>query len=309
MATMMSPGRRSPAAAFPCSVTSAEKGTRGQPQCYLGGAGGSETPPQAIPRPHAHQWEAAFNCSIPSCSPPASPWLRSRRMVGYSQFRAGHRIPPCWDAPTHRGPHSPAKAVPAPLPGCTLAWGTKVTATTAGNLAQPCPTQGTLSSAVGLFPWSRIPQGQQTGFAPRSSPARRRPSSPPRGEGARGGTPTLETVMGFPKSLPPVMRKPQGAGPAKVTVTGMAAGGSGRAGSGSVRKPRGAKGTRQRGALSSLHEAQPARWRPPLVPVPPRVPNTGLMEAFLPGRGPTSSHSRWVPAATAASSCLPGAPG
>lgn len=40
----------------------------------------------------------------------------------------------------------------------------------------------------------------------------------------------METVMGFPKSLPPVMRKPHGAGPAKVTLSGMAAGGSARRG-------------------------------------------------------------------------------
>lgn len=56
------------------------------------------------------------------------------------------------------------------------------------------------------------------------------PSIPPQGP---GGAPTLETVMGFPKSLPPVMRKPHGAGPGRVMVTGMAAGGwAGAAGSG-----------------------------------------------------------------------------
>ena len=129
--------------------------------------------------------------------------------------------------------------------------------------------------------------------------------------------------MGFPKSLPPVMRKPQGAGPARVTVTGMAAGGSGREGSRGVRKPWGAEETRQRRALSSLHEAQPGS--PPAGGLPlsplhptgprpctPRVPSTGPMEtgsAFLPGRGPVSSRRRRVPAATAASSCCPGTPG
>lgn len=134
----------------------------------------------------------------------------------------------------------------------------------------------------------------------------------------------METVMGFPKSLPPVMRKPQGAGPAKVTITGMAAGGSGRAGNGGVRKRRGAEGTRQRRALAFLHQAQagrpPAGGLPPQSPLhpsgsqsrTPRVPSTGLMEtgsAFLPGRGSASSRRRRVSAATAASSCCPGAPG
>ena len=78
----------------------------------------------------------------------------------------------------------------------------------------------------------------------------------------------METVMGFPKSLPPVMRKPQGAGPAKVTVTGMAAGGSGRAGSRGVSKPQGDEGTRRRRALSFLHPPA-ASPRPHCTPPAP----------------------------------------
>lgn len=105
--------------------------------------------------------------------------------------------------------------------------------------------------------------------------------------------------MGFPKSLPPVMRKPQGAGPAKVTVTGMAAGGSGQAGSGDVGK--------SRGALCSS-----GRHSPAAPPAPhPEGPKHGVTEsgsAFLPGRGPMSLCCHKVPAATAASSCRPAVP-
>lgn len=92
-----------------------------------------------------------------------------------------------------------------------------------------------LSPAVGPILRSRIKDTKQDPL-PRAVRHCAHPRSPPRGEGA----PTLDTVMGFPKSLPPVMRNPQGAGPAKVTVTGMAAGGSGWAGSGGVGKFRGA---------------------------------------------------------------------
>lgn len=95
----------------------------------------------------------------------------------------------------------------------------------------------------------------------------------------------METVMGFPKSLPPVMRKPQGAGPARVTVTGMAAGGSGRAGSGSVRKPRGAKGTRQRGPPLLPPRGTDRPPETPPWPRPPKGPRHGADGGLPSGEG------------------------
>lgn len=151
-----------------------------------------------------------------------------------------------------------------------------------------------LSPAVGPIPRSRI-KATQPDPLPGAARHGAHPISPPWGEGA----PTLDTVMGFPKSLPPVMRKPQGAGPAKVTVTGMVAGGSGQAGSGGVGK--------SRGALCSSGRHSPAA-RPAPHPEGPKHGVTESGSAFLPGRGPVSLCCHKVPAATAASSCRPAVP-
>lgn len=202
-------------------------------------------------------------------------------------------------------PPDPAKTAPAPL---APARGDQGRGNNSRKVGAALPSPGATrapapsSPAVGPFPRSSIPQGQQTGSAPRSSPARRpprRPGSPPRCRGTHGGfpkvpstsrCPTLDTVMGFPKSLPPVMRKPQGAGPARVTITGMAAGGSGRAGSRGVRKPWGAEGTRQR-RHSEATARQTARRSSPPGPVAPHRPPPAPHPEGPPSRG------RWSPAA------------
>lgn len=72
----------------------------------------------------------------------------------------------------------------------------------------------------------------------------------------------METVMGFPKSLPPEMRKPHGAGPGSVTVTGMAAA---------------ALGGQERGVSDPGHRG---RGDPP--PPTHRPPNEGLPVAAAP---------------------------
>lgn len=155
----------------------------------------------------------------------------SLHTAGDHQLCGGPQIAPHWDAPTHWGPYGPAKTMPArgDQGHGNKKWKQHRSAQPWGD------TIPALSPAVGPIPRSRI-KATQPDPLPGAARHGTHPVSPPWGEGA----PTLDTVMGFPKSLPPVMRKPQGAGPAKVTVTGMAAGGSGRAGSGGVGKSRGA---------------------------------------------------------------------
>lgn len=101
---MMSPARRSPAAAFPCSATCTERGRGAQPRRYRGGH-------------HAHLQ--------PSRSTEAK-----RLALGWVQ--PAQRWPR--DAPTHQSPHGCAKPGPGSLPG-----GPKATATALGSSAQPSP--------------------------------------------------------------------------------------------------------------------------------------------------------------------------
>lgn len=115
METMTSPGRRSPAAAFPCSITSEEKGTRGQShrdQSHRA-AGQRLRAPRAPPRPrspHSRAGPGPESTPNPPKSGPKSllptasfyPWPSQNGAsptVGYKG--RGQTGPPTPPAPTH----------------------------------------------------------------------------------------------------------------------------------------------------------------------------------------------------------------
>lgn len=149
MVTMTSPGRRSPAAAFPCSVTSVEKGRWDGP---------GDPPP--------------VQCSIPGAAP--APQAHPAGMLppaGISRAPTEQCQPLCQEGTTalETTPRNLAEPSPAqPSPGARGAPPAAIT--------RPGP-----------FPQSRIPQGQQTGSSPRSSPARPAPQRPSPARGTRGG--------------------------------------------------------------------------------------------------------------------------
>lgn len=193
---------------------------------------------------------------IPKSTPPTAP---------HPQIPLTHSLPPSLALPKQRQPPHGAHRTR--------------TDRTPRHQPSPCGAGGRSHGAPSLEDGKQDPLPQQPVGQPGSAPAQH-----PGPEGA----PTLETVMGFPKSLPPVMRKPHGAGPAKVTVTGMAAGGSAWTGGCGVGKS---------GTLRGWGRGEP--------PAPHRRgPGSGVLgpgSAFLPGRGPAPSRRRRVPAAAASS--------
>lgn len=231
MVTMTSPGRRSPAAAFPCSVTSKEKGTWGTSPLLSW-----SHPPSLDPR-HAGGKNRASLCAAFMHHRGPGTWSGTTSSVlSLNPTPLGRSHPP-----------RPCQSTARPSAGvCAGEGAPKATATRDGSWCSPVrgwhnpprrrrPPWGRSHGAGALKDSKQDP-------LPGAAWHGTRPGVPAALPGAKrlmGGALTLEMVMGLPKSLPPVMRKPQGAGPARVTVTGMAAGGSGQAGSHSIRKPRG----------------------------------------------------------------------
>lgn len=155
METMTSPGRRSPAAAFPCSITSEEKGTRGQS--------------------HRDQSHRAAGQRLRA--PRAPPWPRS-------PLSRASPSPKSTPNPPKSGPKSllpTASFYPWPSQnGASPTVGYKGRGQT-GPPTPPAPTHPVWGRRP--FPQSANPRGGQTGScSSRAAPLSTRPAPRPGGE-------------------------------------------------------------------------------------------------------------------------------